>query len=70
VDDGVLDDGGGDDVDGGDELAILRWDKDIAGLQAQECCFWDVRVRAPEPEDGGRSTLSALGKKEGFWYVL
>lgn len=50
VGDGILDDGRGVDVGGGDDVGNVAVDKDVAGLQAQDGGLGTARVRAAKPD--------------------
>lgn len=50
VGDGVLDDGRGVDVGGGDDVRDVAVDEDVTGLQAQDGGLGAARVRAAKPD--------------------
>jgi hypothetical protein len=63
VDDSVLNNSGGVDVGGGDQVADVTVDEDIAGFEAEKGSFGDSRIGATEPKNRRALSLGEFLKE-------
>jgi hypothetical protein len=65
VDDGVLDDGEGGQVGGGEDVGDVAVDEDVAGFETEDGGFGDAGVGAADPEDFGGLAFGEGGEEVG-----
>jgi len=61
----VLDDGERGQVGGCQDVCNIAVDEDIAGFEAEDCCFGDAGVGAADPEDFGGLAFGESGEEVG-----